>query len=162
FVMELVEGESLAELLARLDEGGEPVPLALIERVVTQVAGALDVLHRAGAVHRDVKPANVVLDRARDRAVLVDVGGAKRDERSGEGAGTPGFGAPESFMKGDEGPGTDVYGLAATTFMLLTNLAPFGGGDVQKVLRRQLSETPAPASLLRPGLPPGADAIVLR
>jgi diguanylate cyclase (GGDEF)-like protein len=162
FVMELVEGESLSELLTRLEESGEPAPLALIERVVTQVAGALDVLHRAGAVHRDVKPANIVLDRARDRAVLVDVGVAKRDERSGEAAGTVGFGAPESFMKGEEGPGTDVYGLAATTFMLLTNLAPFGGGDVQKVLRRQLSETPAPVSLLRPGLPPAVDATLAR
>jgi hypothetical protein len=65
-------------------------------------------------------------------------------------------------MKGDEGPGTDVYGLAATTFMLLTNLAPFGGGDVQKVLRRQLGDTPAPASLLRPGLPISVDATLAR
>jgi diguanylate cyclase (GGDEF)-like protein len=165
FVMELVEGESLAELLARLDEAGEPVPLSTIERVVGQVAGALDVLHRAGAVHRDVKPANIVLDRARDRAVLVDVGvatGLRAAERTGEAAGTPGFAAPESLMQGDEGPGTDVYGLAATTYMLLTNLAPFGGGDVQKVLRRQLSESPAPASLLRPGLPPAVDAILTR
>jgi len=162
FVMELVEGESLAELLARLDDGGAAVPLPLIEQVVGQVAGALDVLHRAGAVHRDVKPANIVLDRARDRAVLVDVGVAKRDEAVGEAAGTPGFGAPESFMKGEEGPGTDVYGLAATTYMLLTNLAPFGGGDVHKVLRRQLSDAPAAPSLLRPGLPEAVDRALLK
>jgi len=162
FVMELVEGESLAELLARLDESGAAVPLPLIDQVVGQVAGALDVLHRAGAVHRDVKPANIVLDRARDRAVLVDVGVARREESVAEAAGTPGFGAPESFMKGDEGPGTDVYGLAATTYMLLTNLAPFGGGDVHKVVRRQLAETPAPPSLLRPGLPAAVDQALLR
>jgi hypothetical protein len=162
FVMELVEGESVSELLARLDEGGTPVPLLLVEQIVAQVAGALDALHRAGAIHRDVKPANIVLDRARDRAVLVDVGVAKRDEASGEAAGTPGFGAPESFMKGEEGPGTDVYGLAATTYMLLTNLAPFGGGDVHKVLRRQLADTPAPPSVLRPGLPASVDEAVLR
>jgi serine/threonine protein kinase len=160
--MELVEGESLAEHLARLDEVGEAVPVDLISSVTTQVAGALDVLHRAGAVHRDVKPANVVLDRVRDRAVLVDVGVAKREPGGVEAAGTPGFSAPESFMRSEEGPGTDVYGLAATAYMLLTNLAPFGGGDVSKVLRRQLSESPAPVSLLRPGLPPAIDAIFAR
>jgi diguanylate cyclase (GGDEF)-like protein len=162
FVMELVEGESLAEHLARLDEAGEAVPIDLIGRVTTQIAGALDVLHRAGAVHRDVKPANVVLDRVRDRAVLVDVGVARREPGGAEAAGTPGFAAPESFMRSEEGAGTDVYGLAATAYMLLTNLAPFGGGDVSKVLRRQLSEAPAPVSLLRPGLAPAIDAIFAR
>jgi len=128
FVMELVEGESLAELLARVDDAGEAVPIDLVARVVTQIAGALDVLHRAGAVHRDVKPANIVLDRVRDRAVLVDVGVARRDPGAGDATGTPGFAAPESFMRSEEGPATDVYGLAATAYMMLTNLAPFGGG----------------------------------
>ncbi len=162
FVMELVEGESLSELLVRLDAAGEAVAPELVERVVVQVAGALDGLHRAGAVHRDVKPANILLDRVRDRAVLVDVGVARREEASAEAAGTPGFGAPESFMKGEEGPGTDVYGLAATVYMLLTNLAPFGGGDVGRVIRRQLNEEPAAVSLLRPGVHPSVDRVLAR
>jgi serine/threonine-protein kinase len=163
FVMELVEGESLSELLARLDEAGDPAPVELAARVVTQVAGALEVLHKAGAIHRDVKPANIVLDRARDRAVLVDVGVARRGEPGAtEAAGTPGFAAPESFMRSEEGPGTDVYGLTATAYMLLTNLAPFGGGDVNKVIRRQLADAPAPISLLRPGLPAALDRVFAR
>jgi serine/threonine-protein kinase len=161
FVMELVEGESLQQLLQRVDDAGEAVPLELVERVVLQVAGALEVLHRAGAVHRDVKPANILLDRARDRVVLVDVGVA-RGEDSEDAAGTPGFGAPETFLRGSEGPGTDVYGLAATTYMLLTGLAPFGGGNAGRVVKRQLLETPALPSALRPEVPPGVDRVLQR
>jgi hypothetical protein len=113
-------------------------------------------------VHRDVKPANILLDRGRDRAVLVDVGVAKRRGASGEAAGTPGFAAPESFTHGEEGPATDVYGLAATAYMMLTNLAPFGGGDVNKVIRRQLGDRPAAPSALREELAGAVDKVLLR
>ncbi|HKA91965.1 MAG TPA: protein kinase, partial [Haliangiales bacterium] len=161
FVMELVEGESLQQLLHRVDDAGEAVPLELVERVVLQVAGALEILHKAGAVHRDVKPANILLDRARDRVVLVDVGVA-RGEEGDEASGTPGFGAPETFLRGNEGPGTDVYGLAATTYMLLTGLAPFGGGIASRVVKRQLVETPASPSSLRGDVPAAVDRVLQR
>jgi serine/threonine-protein kinase len=162
FVMELVEGEALSDLMARGDEAGEPISVELIGAVVQQVGGALAAMHKAGAVHRDVKPANILLDRVRDRAVLVDVGVAKRRGVAGEAAGTPGFAAPESFTSGDEGPATDVYGLAATAYMMLTGLAPFGGGDVAKVVRRQLGDKPAPPSSLRGELSLFVDKVLAR
>ncbi len=162
FVMELVEGEQLADLMQRADESGEPLPIEQVASIMTQVAGALGAMHRAGAVHRDVKPANILLDRVRDRAVLVDVGVAKRRGIPGDAAGTPGFAAPESFTAGDEGPSTDVYGLAATGYMMLTGLAPFGGGDVSKVVRRQLQDRPASPSHLRAELAPSVDRVLLR
>jgi diguanylate cyclase (GGDEF)-like protein len=162
FVMELVEGEQLADLMQRADESGEPMAVEQIGTIVTQVAGALAVMHRAGAVHRDVKPSNILLDRVRDRAVLVDVGVAKRRGIPGDAAGTPGFAAPESFTQGEEGPATDVYGLASTTYMMLTGLAPFGGGDVSKVIRRQLQDRPAAPSRLRADLSPHVDRVLLR
>jgi diguanylate cyclase (GGDEF)-like protein len=162
FVMELVEGEALSDLMGRVDEEGEPIGVELVGAVIQQVAGALAAMHKAGAVHRDVKPANVLLDRVRDRAVLVDVGVAKRRGAANDAAGTPGFAAPESFTTGDEGPATDVYGLAATTYMMLTGLAPFGGGDVAKVVRRQLADKPAAPSSLRAELSLFVDKVVLR
>ncbi|MBI4508225.1 MAG: diguanylate cyclase [Deltaproteobacteria bacterium] len=162
FVMELVEGEALSEILARADEAGEPLPVDLVGAIVLQVAGALDAMHRAGAVHRDVKPANILLDRVRDRAVLVDVGVAKRQGTAAEAAGTPGFAAPESFTAGVECAATDVYGLAATAYMVLTGLAPFGGGDIAKVVRRQLQDRPAAPSSLRGDLPQAVDRVIAR
>jgi serine/threonine-protein kinase len=162
FVMELVEGESLADLMQRAEERAEPIAAETVASIVNQVCGALDVMHRAGAVHRDVKPANILLDRGRDRAVLVDVGVAKRSGGGGDVAGTPGFAAPESFTQGEEGPATDVYGLAATAYMMLTNLAPFGGGEVSKVVRRQLGDRPAAPSALRSELSAGVDRVLLR
>ena len=163
FVMELVEGEPLSAVLTRMDEAGEELPVAQIESIVSQIASALEAMHRAGAIHRDVKPANILLDRVRDRAVLVDVGVAKR---SGGGsvtaAGTPGFAAPESFTGGAEVPATDVYGLAATAYMMLTGLAPFGGGDVAKVVRRQLQDIAAPVTMLRKDVSRAVDKVMAR
>jgi diguanylate cyclase (GGDEF)-like protein len=162
FVMELVEGEQLADLMQRAEESGEPMAVEQVGAIVSQVAGALSVMHRVGAIHRDVKPANILLDRVRDRAVLVDVGVAKRRGIPGEAAGTPGFAAPESFTAGEEGPATDVYGLASTAYMMLTGLAPFGGGDVSKVIRRQLQDRPASPSKLRAELSANVDRVLLR
>jgi serine/threonine-protein kinase len=163
FVMELVEGESLAEMLRRADDAGEAIPPQAIADAVSQVADALTAMHAAGVVHRDVKPANVLIDRARHRAVLVDVGVARRAGLGSEEAvGTPGFAAPESLTKSGEGPQADVYGLAATAYMMLTNLAPFGGGEPAKVVRRQLGERPAPPTLLRRDLAAAVDEVFVR
>src|SRR6185503_6414954 len=98
FVMELVEGLSLDNHISELAEQGQHVPTDRAASIVAQVASALDAMHKAGVMHRDVKPGNVVLDRTRDRAVLVDVGLARRLGDRAEPAGTPGFIAPESVL----------------------------------------------------------------
>jgi serine/threonine protein kinase len=114
-------------------------------------------------MHRDVKPGNVVLDRTRDRAVLVDVGLARRLGDKSEPAGTPGYIAPESLRGDPESPATDVYGLAATTYALLTGQAPFGrADDYREILRRQIEEEPRPPSEWREELPREIDTVILR
>ena len=163
FVMELVEGQSLAEVLDNRHAAGEWLPTEAIAQVVLEVGDALDAMHAIGLIHRDVKPANVLLDREKDRAVLVDVGVAKRRGDDVDGAGTHGYAAPESFLEGGrESPETDVYGLAATVYCALTGRPPFGAGQLMQVIARQLHEPLPPARGLRPELPPAVDEILAK
>jgi diguanylate cyclase (GGDEF)-like protein len=163
FVMELVEGVSLDHVVAELADEDRYLALEPAAAILSQVASALDAMHRAGVMHRDVKPGNVVLDRTRERAVLVDVGLARRLGDRAEPAGTPGFIAPESVLGQAESPATDVYGLAATAYALLTGQAPFGRAeDYREILRRQLEDTPHPPSEWRADLPPAVDVVILR
>jgi serine/threonine-protein kinase len=171
FVMELVEGQPLSDLLRSAIERGEWLPLPVIGHIAIEIADALDAMHQVGLIHRDVKPGNVLLDRDKGRAVLVDVGVATRAGARGEGAGTPGFAAPESFT-GDpsadgaaavvESPATDVYGLAATVFCMLTGRTPFGSGKVMAVVSRQLNEPLTPASQHRPILSRAVDEVLTK
>ena len=162
FVMELVEGEPLDDLIEREWNADRHVALDLVERIVIQIAAALDVLHQAGVIHRDVKPANVLLDRNRDRTVLVDFGIAKPKGRAIEAAGTPGYAAPEVFRGEPETPAADVYGLAATAFILLTSRQPFDEDSVAATLARQGAGPPDAPTSIRPGLPAAVDEVLLR
>jgi diguanylate cyclase (GGDEF)-like protein len=142
FVMELVEGEGLQESIARGRLEATRMPIPELVAVVEEIASALDALHDRGIVHRDVKPSNVIRDPFRNRAVLVDVGIARRFGQFVEAAGTPGYVAPEVIAGKDATPRADVYGLAATAYSLLTQAPPWGeGGDV---IGRQTSGAPVP------------------
>jgi diguanylate cyclase (GGDEF)-like protein len=162
FVMELVEGQPLADVLRSEAERGEWLPNAVVSQITLEIADALDAMHAVGLIHRDVKPANILLDRERDRAVLVDVGVAMRAGDRREAAGTPGYSAPESFLEAVESTETDVYGLAATVYSMLCAVPPFGSGALMAVLSRQLHEKLKPPSTLRPTLSPAVDAVLAK
>jgi diguanylate cyclase (GGDEF)-like protein len=162
FVMELVEGQPLSDVLRRTLDRDEWFPVAAVIQITSEIADALDAMHARGLIHRDVKPANILLDRERDRAVLVDVGVAAKTGAAREAAGTPGFAAPESFYEGGDSPPTDVYGLAATVYCVLTGRAPFGSGQPLHVVQRQLHDPLPAASSLRPSLPPAVDAVLAK
>ena len=162
FVMELVEGQPLSDVIDHLVEAETTISTEAALKIVDEIAEALEAIHAEGIIHRDVKPANVLLDRINDRAVLVDVGVAKRTHEVGDAAGTPGFAAPESFTETPETSATDVYGLATTTYAMLTGAPPFGGGEIIAVVNSQLFDPIAPPSESRADLPPQVDAVMLK
>ncbi|MDX2093535.1 MAG: diguanylate cyclase [Kofleriaceae bacterium] len=160
FVMELVEGQPLSEVVRATLERSEWFPTAAVAQITLEIGDALDAMHALGVIHRDVKPANILLDRERDRAVLVDVGVAVKAGDVRDAAGTPGFAAPESFLEQTDGPTTDVYGLAATVYCMLTGRPPFGSGPAPQVVQRQITDALTPPSQLRPSLSEAVDAVL--
>jgi len=162
FVMELVEGQPLSEVLRATLERKEWFPTAAVAQITVEIADALDSMHSLGLIHRDVKPANILLDRERDRAVLVDVGVAVKAGDQRDAAGTPGFAAPESFLEPTDAPTTDVYGLAATAYCMLTGRPPFGSGPAPQVVQRQISDPLTPPSQLRFTLSEAVDAVLAK
>jgi len=158
--MRLVGGGSLAD---RLRHG--PLPPAQAASLLREIASALDYAHSKGVVHRDVKPANVLLDEA-GRAYLADFGIARLLEgssvatRTGLVQGTPSYMAPEQALGSKVDRLADVYALGVVAFECLTGRVPYTGTTPVAILMKQVSEpVPEPA----PGeLPPPAAAVLRR
>jgi serine/threonine-protein kinase len=166
--MALAPGRDLAGVLA---SGSLPVTTAVT--AVEQAAAALDAAHAVGLVHRDVKPANLLLDERPGRppfATLIDFGIAAPTDpgsrtaltRTGAVIGTVGYMAPERFRAEPVGPPADVYALACVLFELLTNRQPFPHGRLELVMAAHLHDPPPAPSAARPGLPTGFDDVVAR
>ena len=164
-VMERLRGRDLGSVLA--SEGrGTPVQVAELAR---QAAAALAAAHRAGVVHRDVKPENLVLTREADRlrVKVVDFGLAQAPEagraltRTGMVVGTPAFMAPEQVMDQELSASTDLYALAAVVWEALTGFRLVKSEAVGAIFNEILTADPSPPSLFRPGLPPEVDHLVL-
>jgi serine/threonine-protein kinase len=160
--MELVEGHGLDQRIASARARRLHIPFAEVADVIAQVGRALEAMHHARVLHRDVKPENVLVDRVHRRCALVDLGVAVPRGSEKQPAGTPGFTAPEVFGDAGETPATDVYSLGALAYELLTLEEPFGGGAPWEILQRQMHAMPVPPSKLREDLPRGVDDAVLR
>lgn len=181
-VMELVDGRSLAGVLTALrsmsispesitekevciaaglslDSREQPRTWPQIaSKWILQIARALDAAHRAGVVHRDVKPSNILI-RKDGSALLGDFGLALHDDdesitHSGEILGTPQYAAPEQLKRGIDTDGrADVYALGATLFECLTLRRPFDGASTQEIVRQVLEEEPPSARRFAAALP---------
>ena len=165
FVMALVDGESLAQRLAR-----EPqLPIDDARRILADVADALSYASSRGVVHRDVKPDNIMLERGTGRAVVTDFGIARAaagDSRltvTGVAVGTPAYMSPEQALGERELDGrSDIYSLGVVGYQMLAGRTPFRASNTPAMLVKHISETPHPVESLRPDVPPALAQAVMR
>lgn len=158
--MELVDGASLESLFwtrGKLSPE-EVIPLG------AAIARGLAAAHERGILHRDVKPANLLLGR--DGAIKITDFGiselAAVSERSGASIfGTPGYIPPETLRGDGYGPKGDLFALGVVLYHALVGKRPFGGGTVRDVVRATLTDEPVPPSQRVTGLPAALDALVL-
>ena len=161
-VMELVTGQTLHD---RIADG--PLPIAEATRVAAQIAAALDAAHRAGVVHRDIKPQNVIV--LPDGLVKVlDFGIARLQEATGgltrtaTVVGTSHYMAPEQASGQPADGRTDLYALGCVLYAMLTGAPPFPDGNAMTVLYQHLHQQPRPIRELRPEVPAALSDLVTR
>jgi serine/threonine protein kinase len=163
-VMDYIEGRSLAQLLA--DRNGEPLQIPEVIRIAHQIGSALNYAHKKHVYHRDVKPSNILLDK-NGTAYLADFGVALLTKRSrytavGQIVGTLDYAAPEQLSNDSIDARTDVYGLGALLYELLTGRPPFATRDYLVLIRHIHTELPEPPSHHNPRTPPKVDQVVLK
>jgi serine/threonine protein kinase/WD40 repeat protein len=165
FSMDYVEGQNLAELV-----GNRPLPPKKAARYVKLLAEAIQYAHEQGVLHRDLKPSNVLVESATDEPRLTDFGLAKRlDSESsltvtGQVLGSPHFMPPEQASPGHGKVGrhSDVYGLGAILYYLLTARAPFQAESLPALAMDVVNTEPIRPRLLNAGVPRDLETICLK
>jgi serine/threonine protein kinase len=161
FIMKFVEGESLDQVLR--DTG--PLPFALARGILYQVGSALAYAHRRGIIHRDVKPANILIDIEGD-ALVTDFGIAKAADsdsntKTGSVVGTPAYMSPEQCYALPATWASDQYSLGVVAYEMIAGTAPFTGPSFV-VMKAHADGIPRPIRELRPDCSPELEAAVLR
>ena len=154
YVMPTVKGESVRDRLDR----EKMLPVAEAVRIAIEVAGALEHAHRAGIIHRDIKPDNILLQDG--HALVADFGIGKcvseldvaAATQTGMSVGTPAYMSPEQAVGEAVDGRSDVYSLGCTLYEMLVGEAPFTGNTMQAVIAKRFVQTPANVSGLREGV----------
>ena len=161
FSMDLVPGENLA---ARVRE--HPLAARDAAQCVQRVAEAVQHAHEHGVLHRDLKPSNILLaedgqPRVTDFGLARHTTDAAEITRTGQMLGSPGYAAPEQAFGGNADARTDVYGLGALLYHLLTGRPPFQGPTLDSILLQLRENDPLPPRQLTPNLPRDLETIAL-
>jgi len=160
--MELVEGKSLQALL----DGGHAFPVPRVIRILEQTCSALQFAHERNIVHRDVKPANLMLTTD-DTVKVTDFGTAKilqfgSVQQTAHVMGTPSYMSPEQ-VKGRPVDGrSDIFSIGVMLYEMLTGEKPFPGQSITTVIYKIVNEDPIPPRQINPSIHPGLNDIVLR
>src|SRR5438552_13606055 len=162
FVMKHVQGRSLDHVIR--DVG--PLPIAMTQAILAQVGDALGYAHRHGVIHRDTKPANIMLDEE-GWAVVTDFGIAKVLQAegltmTGVTVGTPTYMSPEQIGTHEVTGASDQYSLGVVGYEMLTGKVPFRGESIMSVMYAHFNEPARPVTELRPDCPPNLAAAVMR
>src|SRR5438034_2262631 len=166
FVMGFVDGETLRD---RVERAG-PLPPRLATKLLQEVAWALGAAHQRGVIHRDVKPDNIMIERATERAVVTDFGIAlgsragKAESPGGGGSvtGTARYMSPEQACGEPVDARSDLYCLGATFFYALTGRAPFEAANAPAIITKHVYEIAPLVHALRPEVPVKLGAVVDR
>jgi serine/threonine-protein kinase len=156
FVMGFIEGETLGQRVRR----GGPLGSAEAVRMLQEVAWALSYAHGRGVVHRDIKPDNILIERATGRSLVTDFGiarssstGATNLTQVGEVVGTPQFMSPEQAAGEPLDGRSDLYSLGVVAFFAVTGRLPFEAPSAGAVMAMHLTQPPPRVASLRPDLP---------
>src|SRR5262245_11224133 len=162
FAMKFIAGQSLDPILKVA--GGLPIPM--VQTILSQAGSALGYAHRRGVIHRDVKPANVMIDDE-GWVVVTDFGIAKVSSATGltvtgVTVGTPAYMSPEQCLGKEVTGASDQYSLGVVAYELLTGVPPFTADSAMAVMFAQFQETPKPIHESRPDCPTKLADIVMR
>jgi len=160
FVMQYIEGKSLETVLT--DRG--PLPFGTVQSLLVQVGGALAYAHKRGVVHRDVKPANIMLD-SEGWPIIMDFGIAKGTNagkltQAGQPIGTPEYMSPEQCVATVVGGASDQYSLGVVAYEMLTGQIPFTGETGVAVMMAHAVDPVPPIESLRPDCPVALSKVV--
>src|SRR5437660_5564654 len=163
FVMGFVDGETLRD---RVERAG-PLPPRLATKLLQEVAWALGAAHQRGVIHRDVKPDNIMIERATERAVVTDFGialGTRSGDAESPGlvTGTARYMSPEQACGEPVDARSDLYSLGATFFYALTGRAPFEAANAPAILTKHVYEIAPLVQTLRPEVPAKLGSVVDR
>jgi eukaryotic-like serine/threonine-protein kinase len=160
-VMEYVEGPSCADLIR--DQGTLDIEQAV--RIVRDACHGLDYAHRAGVVHRDVKPGNLLISEDSGAAKLADFGIAKAAEQTritqvGSVLGTAAYLSPEQATGAEANPSSDIYSLGVCAYQFLSGRLPHEYGSLTELALKQQSESVQPIRTFRPEVPQALDQAI--
>jgi eukaryotic-like serine/threonine-protein kinase len=157
-VMEYVSGKTLQQVLSE-----SPIPVPRACAWAAELAGALGRAHRAGILHGDVKPGNILITED-GNVKLGDFGIARfATQVSGSGRlmGTPAYLSPEQIQGEAQNTRSDLFSLGVVLYQMVTGAAPFDGSSISAVCAQILSADPVPPSQRNPAVPPGLDHVIL-